>query len=190
MNQSKMEIQKRAQKIKLVAFDVDGVLTNGDITYTDKGEELKTFNAKDGQGIAMLNHDGYSTAIITARTSPIVERRAKDIGIEYVYQGSKNKKLAMADLVNKLGLEPSQIAYVGDDLPDICVLKEVGLACCPNDAVEEVQAVCHFKSSKNGGKGAVREIANLIYYSNKQSDYPTKPETSKSDVSLPVFNRH
>lgn len=195
MNDKMISAQERAKNIKMIAFDVDGVLTNGDITYTDKGDEIKTFNAKDGQGIAMLNNEGYITAIITARTSPIVEKRAKDLGIQHVYMGSKNKKMSMADLVNKCSIDPSEIAYVGDDLPDICVLQEVGLACCPNDAVEEVRSICHFVSSKQGGKGAVREITDLIYKSRKQqqpvnSQNAQQPASNSSDISLPVFNKH
>lgn len=156
------ELKNKASNIKLIAFDVDGVLTNGDIIYTDKGEEIKTFNAKDGQGIALLPKCGIITAIITARKSPIVERRAKDLGISHVYQGSKKKIEAMQELMKMHNLDFSQIAYMGDDLPDICILDKVALACCPNDAVDEVKAICNFISNKNGGKGAAREVTDFI----------------------------
>ena len=152
----------KAQKIKLVAFDVDGVLTDGGITYTDNGTEIKTFNAKDGQGMNMLIDCGYITAIITARTSTIIERRAKDLRVTHVYQGAKNKLVAMNELLEKYSLSFDEVAYVGDDFPDISILDKAGFACCPADAVDEVKNVCHFISSKNGGNGAVREAIDFI----------------------------
>jgi len=157
-----MEITNKARKIKLIAFDVDGVLTDGSITYSDNGVEIKTFNAKDGQGMSMLADSEYITAIITARTSAIVEKRAKDLKVNHIYQGAKNKLVALADLMDMYSLSFDEVAYVGDDFPDICILGRVGLACCPLDAVDEVKSVCHFVSSRNGGQGAVREVANLI----------------------------
>lgn len=157
-----MEIIKKAQKIKLIAFDVDGVLTDGSITYSDNGTEIKTFNAKDGQGMSMLADSQYITAIITARNSAIVDKRAKDLKVNHVYQGAKNKLEAIAELLDMYSLDFSQVAYVGDDFPDMCILERVGLACCPFDAVDEVKSVCHFITSKNGGQGAVREVADLI----------------------------
>ncbi len=161
-NQKMDNLYETLAKIKLVAFDVDGVLTNGEIIYSESGEELKIFNAKDGHGVAVLNHKGYKTAIITARNSKIIDIRAKDLDITHVYQGAKNKLIALQDLMAKYNLDYSQVAYVGDDMPDICILERAGLAFCPNDAVEEVKKICHFISSKNGGKGAVREISDFI----------------------------
>lgn len=155
-------LKEKAEKIKLIAFDVDGVLTNGEIIYNDKGEEFKIFNAKDGQGIALLGKKDIITAIITARKSNIVDKRAKDLDIKHVYQGSKRKIEAMEELLKIYSLDFSQIAYVGDDLPDICILEKAGFACCPKDAIEDVKKICHFVSEKNGGKGAVREIADFI----------------------------
>jgi len=161
-NQKIDNLEERLSKIKLVAFDVDGVLTNGEIIYSESGEEIKIFNAKDGHGIVMLSHKGFTTAIITARQTPIVDRRAKDLDITHVYQGAKNKLIALQDLMGKYNLDYSEIAYVGDDMPDVCILERVGLAFCPNDAVEEVKKICHFISSKEGGRGAVREISDFI----------------------------
>ena len=117
---------------------------------------------KDGHGISVLNHKNFITAIITARITKIVDIRAKELGIKEIYQGRKNKAEALKDLMSKYNLDYNQIAYVGDDIPDICILEKVGLAFCPNDAIEEVKQVCHFISSKDGGKGAVREIADFI----------------------------
>lgn len=162
-------LKSQAKKIKLVAFDVDGVLTNGDIIYTDKGDEIKIFNAKDGQGMNMLRTNGIITAIITARRSPVVERRAQDLGIAHVFQGIKNKIQAMQELLAIYNFDISEVAYVGDDIPDICVLEKVGLACCPLDAVSEVKKICHFISEKQGGKGAVREISDFILAIKKET---------------------
>ena len=155
-------LEEQIAKIKLIAFDVDGVLTNGEIIYTDSGEEIKIFNAKDGHGMTMFNRKGFITAIITARKSSIVDKRAKDLEITHVFQGSKNKLNSLRELMEKYNLDYSEIAYVGDDMPDICVLEKVGLAFCPADAAEEVRQICHFISSKEGGKGAVREISDFI----------------------------
>lgn len=159
------KLKEKAKLIKLVAFDVDGVLTNGDITYTDSGEEIKSFNAKDGQGMNMLKSASLITAIITARKSPIVERRAQDLQIAYVYQGVRHKIIALQEIMAKHNLGFEHVAYVGDDLPDLCILEKVGLAFCPIDAVSEVKKVCHYVASKQGGKGAVREITDFILQS-------------------------
>lgn len=156
------KLKEKAKIIKLVAFDVDGVLTTGDITYTDSGEEVKSFNAKDGQGMNMLRSAGLITAIITARKSPIVERRAKDLDIAHVYQGVRHKVIAIQEIMAKYNLGFEHVAYVGDDLPDLCILEKAGLAFCPMDAVTEVKRVCHYVASKPGGKGAVREITDFI----------------------------
>ena len=144
--------------IKLVAFDVDGVLTDGSLTFDENGHEYKTFNAKDGQGIVNLNNAGIITAIITARNNGTVEHRAKNLSIKELHQGSKNKIETLEGIMNKYKISFDEIAYMGDDLPDICILEKVGLKGCPADAVEEVKAVANFISSKNGGRGAVREF--------------------------------
>ncbi len=156
------DLKQRASKIRMVVFDVDGVLTNGEIIYSDSGEELKIFNVKDGQGMNMLRTENYITAIITARSSQVVEKRAADLNISNVFQGIKNKLRVLEDLLRIYKLDYSQVAYVGDDIPDIQAMEKVGLACCPSDAVEKVRKICHFISSKPGGKGAVREISDFI----------------------------
>lgn|SRR5574344_432465 len=151
-----------AQNIKAIVFDVDGVLTDGSLIFDENGKESKAFNAKDGQGIVMMNKTGFVTAIITARENGTVRYRFKNLGMTKLYEGCKNKLEALNDLMNEYNLKPSEIAYMGDDLPDICVLKTVGLPSCPNDAVEEVKAYAKFISSKNGGRGAVRELCDFI----------------------------
>ncbi len=158
-----LELKSKASKIKMAVFDVDGVMTDGSITYDENGREYKTFNAKDGQGIVMITKAGIITCIITARENATVKHRFENLGMTRLFMGQKNKIIAMNELLKEFNLEFSQVAYMGDDLPDLCVLKEVGLSACPNDAVDEVKEICHFVSSKNGGKGAIRELTDLIY---------------------------
>ena len=142
-----LELRNRAYNIKMAVFDVDGVMTDGSITYDEDGKEYKTFNAKDGQGIVMITKAGIITCIITARENGTVKHRFENLGMTKLYMGQKNKILAMNELLKEYNLNYSQVAYMGDDLPDLCVLKEAGLAACPNDAVDEVKNVCHFISS-------------------------------------------
>ena len=149
-------------KIKLVAFDVDGVLTDGSLTFDENGHEYKTFNAKDGQGIVNLNKAGIITAIITARENGTVYHRAKNLNIKELHQGIKNKIATLEEIMKKYNISFDEIAYMGDDLPDICILEKVALKGCPADAVDEVQAVANFISTKNGGRGAVREFCDYI----------------------------
>lgn len=158
-----LDLRNKTQKIELVVFDVDGVMTDGSITYDENGIEYKTFNAKDGQGIVMITKAGIKTAIITARENGTVKHRFENLGMTKLYMGQKNKIIAMKEMLEEYNLSFSQVAYMGDDLPDLCILREVGLACCPSDAVKEVKDVCHFISSKRGGRGAVRELTDLIY---------------------------
>ncbi len=148
--------------IKLVAFDVDGVLTDASLTFDENGHEYKTFNAKDGQGIVNLHKAGIITAIITARNNGTVEHRAKNLNITELHQGSKNKIETLENIMKKYNINFEEIAYMGDDLPDICILEKVHLKGCPNDAVDEVKAVANFISTKNGGRGAVREFCDYI----------------------------
>ena len=155
-------LKAKASKIKALVVDVDGVLTDTSLTFDEDGKEYKTFNAKDGQGIVMLNKTGFVTAIITARLNGTVRHRFNNLGMTKLYEGCKNKIAALRELMAEYNLKEEEIAYMGDDLPDICVLKVVGLPCCPNDAVEEVRQQAKFISSKNGGKGAVRELCDFI----------------------------
>ena len=149
-------------------------MTDGSLTFSEDGKEIKTYNAKDGLGVVMLGACGVITSIITARDNNTVNLRAKILNIKELYIGQKNKIIALEELVEKYNLDYSEIAYMGDDLPDISVLKEVGLACCPNDAVKEVKDICHFISAKRGGRGAVRELTDLIYKTQiKKIDYGT-----------------
>ncbi len=156
------ELKNIAKNIKMVAFDVDGVLTDGSLTFIEDGKEIKTYDAKDGLGVVMLRKAGLITAIITGRSNNTVKHRAEVLDIQELYMGQKNKIATLEELVEKYKLKRTEIAYMGDDLPDICVLNEVGLKCCPNDAVKRVKELCNFVSTKNGGKGAVRELCDFI----------------------------
>lgn len=157
-----MNLKERAKKIKLMAFDCDGVMTNGDVTYDENGVEYKTFNVKDGHGLVRMAKSGFITAIITARNNGTVAHRAKNLNITELHQGKKYKLPTLEELKEKYNLSYDEISYMGDDLPDICCLEKVGLACCPNDAVNEVKEICHFITSKDGGRGAVRELCDFI----------------------------
>lgn len=161
------ELEFSASKIKLAAFDVDGVMTDGSITYDENGVEYKTFNAKDGQGITNLRNSGIITAIITARNNGTVQHRAENLKFDEIHQGSKNKLETLKLILDKYGFTFEETAYMGDDLPDICILEKAGLSGCPFDAVDEVKSVAKFVSSKNGGRGAVREFCDLIVKNKK-----------------------
>ena len=162
MAELKNNALEAAKKIKLLAFDCDGVLTDGSITYDENGVEYKTFHAKDGHGLVRMVESGFITAIITARNNGTVKHRAENLHITELCQGQKYKVPVLEEIMKKYNLTYENVSYMGDDLPDLCVLEKVGLSCCPNDAVKEVQAVCNFKSSLNGGRGAVRELCDFI----------------------------
>lgn len=148
--------------IRCLVLDVDGVLTKGEITYTSSGEELKTFHAKDGMGLAIAHAMGLQTAIITGRTSPIVERRAKELKISHVQMGSHNKSVGLQVVLDTLQVAPQEVAYMGDDLNDLGVMSRVGLAMTPQDGVPEIKDIAHYICQANGGEGAVREAVEYI----------------------------
>ena len=158
-------LEKKAKNIKLIAFDVDGVFTDGSIIYDENGKETKIFNAKDGQGIVCVEKAGIITAIITARENGTVRHRAENLGITELHQGIKFKLPVLEEIMKKYNLTYKNVSYMGDDLPDICILEKVGLPCCPNDAVDEVKEICNFVSNNNGGRGAIRELCDFILHS-------------------------
>ncbi|MBX2861051.1 MAG: HAD hydrolase family protein [Vampirovibrio sp.] len=177
-----------AEKVRLLALDVDGVMTNGQLIYTSGGEEMKVFNVKDGQGINLLVKAGLQVAMITARTSPINQRRAEELGIQHVYQNEKNKAGALSQLAERLGLSLDEVAYMGDDWPDVAPLQLAGLPCCPKNAIAEVKLVCRFMTRAKGGKGAVRELADLILKSQgKLPVVEVEKEPIPASVSVPAI---
>ncbi len=165
-----MALDEKARNIRLLAFDVDGVMTDGSITYDENGVEYKTFNAKDGHGLAKMSRNGFITAIITGRMNGTVDRRARDLRVTEVYQGVKNKLPILEAIMEKYGFDFSQVAYMGDDEPDICILEKVAIAACPADAVDEVQKVCNYISTKKGGRGAVRQLCDFVFDNVVKSD--------------------
>lgn len=150
------------QKIKLLALDVDGVLTDGTIYISPAGEVFKGFNAKDGMGISCALRNNLQIAVITGRQSPIVERRCEELGIKLFMQGVKDKRLALQQMAQKLGLTREEIAYMGDDLNDIPAFKASGLSLVPADGSIEVLAVADIITKAKGGCGAVREAITMI----------------------------
>lgn len=156
------DILARARGVRMIVFDVDGVLTDGSLFYDDRGEEYKAFNSRDGHGIKMLRASGVETGIITGRTSHIVLHRARNLGIVHVFQGAEDKLTAFHELLAGAGLEAAQIAYMGDDLVDLPVMRRCGLAITVPDAPEEVKARCQLVTCAEAGRGAAREACELI----------------------------
>jgi 3-deoxy-D-manno-octulosonate 8-phosphate phosphatase (KDO 8-P phosphatase) len=152
----------RAKLVRLAAFDVDGVMTDGGLYLSDSGEEFKRFNSLDGHGIKMLRASGVEVAIITGRTSRCVALRAQNLGISHVYQGAENKLDAMVDLLNKLNMPRDAAAYMGDDVVDLVVMRHVGFAVSVPESPELVQKHAHYVTRRGAGHGAVREACELI----------------------------
>lgn len=163
MKEKSPEILDAVKKIKLVAFDVDGVLTDGKITYTSSGEELKAFNVRDGHAIKMAFRAGLDIAAITGRESPMVERRCLELGIKLFFQGILDKHACLGQVIERTGLAASEIAYMGDDVVDLPVMTAVGLGCCPSDAAEEVRLRADLVMRLPGGGGAARELLFFIF---------------------------
>lgn len=155
-------MSEKLKDIRLLLLDVDGVMTDGRIIYDGNGLETKFFNVKDGHGIKMLQRYGIQVGIITGRTSPVVDIRARELGIELLYQGSLRKLESYEDIKLKTGLRDGQIAYMGDDIIDVPVMRRVAFAAAPPDALPEVLAIADYVASRGGGRGAVREVCDLI----------------------------
>lgn len=155
-------IFKKAAQIKLVIFDVDGVLTDGSLFMGDDGQEYKAFNSKDGLGMKMLQRSGVPVGIITARQSNVVKLRMASLGIEHLYQGQEEKLPAFERLLEKLSLDASEVAYVGDDIVDLPIMIRCGLAIAVADGHERVIEQAHWVTEKGGGRGAAREVCELI----------------------------
>ncbi|TMH73721.1 MAG: HAD family hydrolase [Betaproteobacteria bacterium] len=152
----------RARRVRLVIFDVDGVLTDGRLWYGPGGEELKAFHAFDGHGVKLLRMAGLDTAIISGRESQAVEERAKELGIEYLMQGVDDKRQAFEAMLRRLKLKRAATAYMGDDVVDLPVLTRCGFACAPHEAPEDVRRRVHYIASADAGHGAAREVCEFI----------------------------
>ena len=153
--------------IKLLAMDVDGTMTDGKIYIGQYGEIMKAFNVKDGYGLSMLRKENIITAIITARHSKIVEERAKELSIDEVCQGVKDKDTVLAELCKKYQISLDEVAYIGDDIGDIPAMRIAGVSMCPADAVAEVKITAHMTMPSRGGEGAIRDAAEWILSYNR-----------------------
>ncbi|HEA16537.1 MAG: 3-deoxy-manno-octulosonate-8-phosphatase KdsC [Pseudoalteromonas prydzensis] len=163
------DARSRAQKIKLLICDIDGVFSDGRIYLGNQGEELKAFNTKDGFGIKALINSGFEVAVITGRHSQIVQQRMTSLTVPHIYQGQENKLQAYQQLKDKLQLTDQQIAYIGDDGPDLPVMELVGFAVAVNDAHPLIKRISHYTTMLPGGFGAVRELTDLLMLENGKS---------------------
>lgn len=153
---------ERASRIRLMAFDIDGVFTDGSLYFTADGDTMKSFNSLDGYGLKQLERIGVQTAIITGRQSGIVAARAKELGITHLYQGVEDKTVALEELLAKTGISAAEAGYMGDDWPDLAVMSRCGFAAAPANAHAEVIQRVHFVAAARGGHGAVREVCDAI----------------------------
>ncbi|TPG07298.1 HAD-IIIA family hydrolase [Rhodanobacter glycinis] len=164
------DILARAAKIRLAAFDVDGTLTDGRLWYGEDGHETKVFHVHDGLGLKRLQANGVQVALITARISHPVALRAEELDIAHVYQGQGDKRGCLLELIDALHLTPEQVAFVGDDLPDLPPMRIAGLAVAVANAHPWVAGQAHWQTSKSGGMGAAREVCDLILHAQGKSD--------------------
>jgi YrbI family 3-deoxy-D-manno-octulosonate 8-phosphate phosphatase len=155
-------LQAKLGKVRMLAMDVDGVLTDAGMYYSESGDELKKFNTRDGMGIKLLQAAGFVTAFITKEKTAIVERRGQKLAVPEVHQGIDEKLTDLTRLARKYGLTPEQVAYIGDDVNDLEALRAVGFSAAPADAMPVVLQAVHYVCTKKGGEGAVRELADLL----------------------------
>jgi 3-deoxy-D-manno-octulosonate 8-phosphate phosphatase (KDO 8-P phosphatase) len=156
------KLRIRAAKVKLLVLDVDGVLTDGSIIMDHEGREIKAFDVRDGHGIKLLRQAGIEVAMLTGRKSPVVQKRADDLGILWVRQGVHNKVAAYEEIAGELGIEDAEACFVGDDLVDISLLQRVALPICVADGVQEAKDTALYVTQSPGGRGAVREVCELL----------------------------
>jgi len=166
-------IEKKAAKIKLLVLDVDGVMTNGQILINDRGEEMKSFNVKDGQGLRLLAKAGIDVVIISGRRSGAVEHRTEELGIKEVHLGVNDKEALCKKLIQKKKLKKDQICCMGDDLPDLPMFNQAGFSIAVADAVKEVREAANVVTKNIGGKGAVREVCEWILKAQKRWPHMT-----------------
>lgn len=159
---AKTTLPRRCQPIAALLLDVDGVLTDGGIIYSDRGEEIKAFHVRDGSGLKFWRSLGKAAAVITGRRSEIVVRRGLELGLKPIVQGAEDKRKAVRAVLEELNLQPSEACYIGDDLPDVGAMREVGLAVAVADACPEAADAAHYVTAARGGQGAVRETIELI----------------------------
>jgi 3-deoxy-D-manno-octulosonate 8-phosphate phosphatase (KDO 8-P phosphatase) len=157
-----VELEKRLKGIQMLLLDVDGVLTTGEIIYTDSGEQIKIFNVKDGLGIRMLKEAGIQVGVITGRKGKALRHRCQNLGLTLVFDGARDKIKAMKKIAGETGIPLESMAFIGDDLPDLSVMQKAGLAVAVADAHEMIRHIAHVTTRAKGGRGAVREICEAI----------------------------
>ena len=180
------QLLERAAKVRLLLLDVDGVLTDGLLYFDERKDAMKSFFVRDGLGLALLRSQGIQIGLITGRNSEIVSARARDLKIEYVYQGRLNKLAAFEELCTHLSLSPDQVAYMGDDIVDLSILSRVGLAATVKNCHESILPYCHFVSRFKGGRGAVRELCDLILTSQGLFDAIVKSAVHSGELFIKV----
>jgi len=163
-----MDINDRARRIKLLIMDVDGVLTDGRLYYTEQGETIKVFDVRDGLGLQNFHDAGFRSGVISGRNSPMVDMRLKQLGVEFIWQGRDDKVPAFHEMIEAAGVEPEQAAFMGDDTLDAVVFPLVGLSVAVADAHDSAKAAAHYTTSHKGGRGAVRELIDLIMAANNK----------------------
>ncbi|WP_373046573.1 KdsC family phosphatase [Vulgatibacter sp.] len=178
-------LHKRAQGISLLVMDVDGVLTDGGLYYGPDGEVMKRFDVKDGHGLVILRHLKIASAILTARSSKIVETRMRELGVAHIIQGARDKNAGLEQILAAAGVTREQVAYIGDDINDLPVLTQVGLSACPADARPEVREAVHYVCATPGGRGAVRELVEVILHAQGRWEealeiHARHPDTARS----------
>ena len=169
-----MNLEQRIAPIQLILCDVDGVLTDGGITFDNNGIEIKTFHVRDGLGIKLWQSSGCQFGVITARNSHIVRTRAAELGVDLIRQGFSDKLPVARQIMTELGLEPAAVCFIGDDLADLQLVSSVGLGVAVADAVSEVRKAAHYVTETAGGKGAVRELIELVLKTQKRWDDVTR----------------
>jgi 3-deoxy-D-manno-octulosonate 8-phosphate phosphatase (KDO 8-P phosphatase) len=163
-------VQERARQIRLLALDVDGILSDGRLTFTNNGDELKSFDVQDGFGLKCIQDSGIQVAVITGRSSAIVQHRMQSLGISHIIQGREDKGAALRDLCAEIAIDLQETAYMGDDWPDLTALGLVGLAVTVPNAHIEVRKRVHLVTQARGGQGAVREVCDLLLESQGKYD--------------------
>ncbi len=172
-------IEEKARSIKILFLDVDGVMTDGSVTLDARGDEIKTFDVKDGQGLKMLMAAGIEVAIITGRKSSVLAHRAEDLGIQLLFQGVEDKTVLCRKVIAERGLSREQVCSMGDDLPDLAMFRESGMCVTVSDAVKEVREVADLVTRHCGGHGAVREVCELLLKYQGKWDDALKAYTGK-----------
>lgn len=162
------EIYERARNVRVAIFDVDGVLTDGTLYYTGSGEEMKAFNVYDGHGMKMLKDSGVALAIISSRSSDCVSARARDLGIDLLFQGAADKLVAFDEVLRRTAATPQSCAYIGDDMVDLPVMKRCGLAVAVPGAPLPVRRAAHYVTRAGGGRGAVRELCEIVLHAQSE----------------------